>query len=285
MYWIILDDNFYNNFTKNQLYMKKLTNFILDYTDVNFVFFHPFVNACNQTPQLAYEKIRFEKTILSKRRGKKLNLDEVTKVNDSNFIKLNFSEIFIGKMYYLNKTYPNVKLIIPLCIEVHDLDKKKDKNFIFYINHYAKELESNIRQWIYENIIHINYPNKDIIFPAIDICHGYEELRAEVLKSFSNDKISSFDKIGTEVAARNHYDYDNKLTQINKRKAKKDKNGQEPRRKVFKNTKGEIYYLSIDFENGGFEVFNKNTKYLGQYKFSGVFEKKSDPNNHKLYLK
>lgn len=284
MYWILFDDNFYNKFTKNQPYMKKLTRFILERTNVNFVFFHPFVNTCRQTPQLAYEKIQFEKAILNKRRGKKLDLDEVVNIYDSDFIKLTFSEIFVGKIYYLNKIYPEVKLIISLCEEVHGQNKKIDKGFVFYINHYAKELDSNIKQWIHENVIHIDYPNKNIIFPAIDICYGYEDLRESALKSSSNDKISFFSEIGIEVAARNHYDYDAKLTQLNKNKAKKDKNGQSPKRKVFKSSNGELYYLSIDFENGGFEVFNKNAKYLGQYRFSGIFEKESDPKNHKLYL-
>ena len=99
----------------------------------------------------------------------------------------------------------------------HNLDLKVSKDYIFYINHYAKELNSNIATWIQEdNIVHIPFPDIQNIFPAHKLCYGYEELRSQILKSFdSKIKNSSFETIGIEVAARNRYNLDRKLSNKN----------------------------------------------------------------------
>lgn len=287
MYKILFDDNFYINFTKNEKYMKEFRDFIIERTNFNFVFFHPFAENNIKSFHLSYRQVNFEKYILNKRRGKKYDLNQVTEISDPTFTELNFSKIFIGKMFYLKNLIPEINEIILLYENAYKKDRKHDKDFIFYINHYAKELNSNIKFWIEHDLIHISFPDKNTIFPARDICcYGFEELRSHVLKSFQgdNDKMSKFEDIGTEVAYRNHYHYDNRLTQLNKRKAKKDKRGNEPKRKIFVSDCGETYYLSIDFENGGFEVFDKKAKYLGQYRFNCCLEKMSDPKNHVLYL-
>ena len=51
---------------------------------------------------------------------------------------------------------------------------------------------------------------------------------------------------------------------------------------IYKKTKGRLFYLSIDIESGGFEVFDSNYKHLGQYDFSGKKVKKAEPRSHKL---
>lgn len=287
MYKILFDDNFYINFTKNEKYMESFRDFIIENTNFDFAFFHPFVEKNTRTFHVSYRQVKFEQYILNKRRGKKYDLDQVKEISDKTFLELNFSNIFIGKIFYLKDLIPDINEIILLYENVYKKDKKYGKDFIFYINHYAKELNSNIKSWIEHDLIHINFPDKNTIFPAKDICcYGYEELKKLAIKSFhgDTDKMSKFENIGTEVAYRNHYHYDNKLTQLNKRRAKKDKNGNEPKRKIFVSDAGELFYLSIDFENGGFEVFDKKAKYLGQYRFNCSFEKKSDPKNHILYL-
>ncbi len=164
---------------------------------------------------------------------------------------------------------------------------KNTGKFLFYIGNYDEEIESNISKWISDNhlILHISNPNFNNKFPAKDLCDGYDKWRSEILQpNYNEDKISAFIQIGFEVAIRNHYIYDSRLSALNKQKAKPDKNGNRPKRHVFKNKKKDVY-LSTDFENGGFEVYNKNAVYQGQYRFNGNFEKEPDDNSHPLYLK
>lgn len=82
----------------------------------------------------------------------------------------------------------------------------------------------------------------------------------------------------------NNYTYDSCLTALNKKKAKHDKNGNNPKRQIFKSKQLDVY-LSTDFIHGGFEVYNKKPTHQGQFKFNGEFEKDSDNNTHPLYLK
>lgn len=279
MYFILLDDGFFENYVANRDYINLLVDFLCNYTNINFIFFHPF-NQSKKSNHLAYEKSKLEKCLLSQRRITKFNLDEIVEKSDidSSFRSLNFSDMFIGKIHYICSSCKQAKLIIPLCIEKHNLDLKVSKDYIFYINHYAKELNSNIATWIQEdNIVHIPFPDIQNIFPAHKLCYGYEELRSQILKSFdSKIKNSSFETIGIEVAARNRYNLDRKLSNKNSKICNS-------KRKVFISLGKDCFYISIDFENGGFEVYDKNKKYLGQYKFNGSFEKFSSPTNHKLY--
>ena len=94
----------------------------------------------------------------------------------------------------------------------------------------------------------------------------------------SEEKISSFIEIAAEVAARNRYKYDLRLSHINSNEAHQ-------KRQIYTSEGKEQVYLSVDTENGGFEVFDNKLNYLNQYKFNGDFDKKSDPINHWIVLK
>lgn len=281
MYKILLDDDFFNNYIQNKLYLKELTEFLCTYSDLNFIVFHPY-NKTN-TYIKAYERIKFEKDLMIQKKTIKYNLDLVQESNDIELSNLNLSSTFIGKINLVKSIESDSNLIIPLSLDKHNLSPmlKSSRGYIYYIRHFCKEINSNISKWIFnnDNVIIVDFPSDTTIFPAKNFCNGYDELRSQVLKSSSSkNKVASFEEIGFEVALRNHYVYDSKLTSLNFKKS-------HSKRKVFVSQGTTLLYLSIDFENGGFEVYDKNARHLGQYRFNGKFEKAPDSKSHPLYLK
>lgn len=117
----------------------------------------------------------------------------------------------------------------------------------------------------------------DDIFPQKLFCAHYNDYVKNKIKKAAMDqseKIALFLDIGNTVALYNYYEKDNNLIKINNSDTKK--------RIIYKKTKGRLFYLSIDIESGGFEVFDSNYKHLGQYDFSGKKVKKAEPRSHKL---
>jgi len=279
MYKILLDDGFYDKVVENRNYLNEVMDFFNNFLNIEYVIFHPFGHSDKTLHQASYAAL-IDKKILATHRVKKLDYNKVKELSDTDFVNIEFEDIFIGKIAFVKKMFSNTSLIIPLTLEKHCHDIKTSKNFIYYINHYSKELDSNITKWIIEDkLIHIQFSSKDNVFPAHSICGGYNDLRTEIIQSFKNDgtKTSQFERIGTEVALRNRFTHDVRLSTINERKSKS-------KRKIFKSLGPYLAYLSIDFENGGFELYDKNAKHLGQYKFNGEFEKDSKGRPHPLYL-
>lgn len=286
MYRILLDDKFYDN--KPNKYLYQLLDVLKKYFDADIVIFEPFTKPV-KTYNHSYngQMINFE--ILRTHKIQKFNLSDVIPGRDIFFNSLGFSEIFIGKLNYILNKYPSDFIIIPYVYaqEHRFLRYKNYQDKVFFIGNIDEEIESNIANWIKKDeLIHIDTPSFENKFPAFEFCNGFDEWRNGILKSVSSnddDKISTFQKIALEVATRNKYIYDSYLTALNKNKAKRDKNGNSPKRQIFKTKKLDVY-LSTDFMHGGFEVYNKKPTHQGQYKFNGEFEKAPDDNSHQLYL-
>lgn len=287
MYKILLDDRFYQNTSQQNEYLERLLDSIKKYFDAKVIFFEPFYQS-KKSYTLDYMSQMINKKIHNTHKCQKYNLSNVNISSDSTLAGIRFSPVFIGKIKYIIDNNPNDIIIIPLIYSYQNrnLKIKSECSTLFFIGNYDEEVESNICNWINNNqLIHILEPTISNKFPAKDLCEGYNNWRSEILKPlYKGDKISDFTKIGMEVALRNRYIYDSKLSALNKAKAKKDKNGNKPKRQVFKSSEKDVY-LSTDFENGGFEVYDKNAHHQGQFKFNGDFEKSPDEDSHPLYLK
>ncbi len=287
MYKILFDDILYKNIIEQSVYFGTLIDIISLYFDAEIVCFLPFGEK-QRSNSLAMGLQNINKKIHKTQKQKKYNLNEVNDVSDNELEQLGFSKNFIGKIYYVKETNPNDVIIVPLAYNKTNriLHTKNTGTYLFYIGNYDEEVESNISKWINSNdLIHVEEPNFNDKFPAMNLCNGYDKWRSEILQpQYTGDKISDFTKIGLEVALRNHYIYDSKLTALNKAKSKRDKNGNAPKRQIFTNRKKDVY-LSVDFENGGFEVYDKNAHHQGQFRFNGKFEKAPNDKSHPLYLK
>lgn len=285
---ILIDDKFYRNTLETEEYLDNLLNVIKEYFDAEIIIFEPFYKN-NKTYHFTSNIQLINKKIFKTHKSKKYDSNKVIEVtNNLLYDKLLFSEELVKKINYLLLENTEDRIIIPLVYNIQNrrLPIKKYSDRVFIIGNYDEEVESNISDWIENNeVICIPSPTIDNKFPAQDLCGRFDNWRSNILQpNYDGDKISDLSAIGIEVAKRNRYKYDASLTAINKRYAKKDKNGNSPKRQVFQNNKKSVY-LSTDFENGGFEVYDKNATHQGQYRFNGNFEKKADENSHKLYLK
>lgn len=176
-----------------------------------------------------------------------------------NYLKTKDSVVFVGKRNFGYSSGLEIqadgerftlKVSTYVCVEKTDV-----------LNPYLKEPEDN-----------------DAIFPRETFCCGYNEYvlrEVEEKRMTENEQQALFEEIGSVVAMYNLYKKNDRLSRINTTDTAK--------RVVFEKIIGKKYYLSLDLESGGFEVFDKNYHHLGQYDFSGKQVKKAEPQNHKLW--
>lgn len=119
--------------------------------------------------------------------------------------------------------------------------------------------------------------NYDVMFPMQGLCREYNDYVMNEIESKQMDqyqKNALFEQIGGIVAKYNFYEKNQRLCALNSSRNKK--------RTVYTKSIGLEYHLSLDFESGGFEVFDKNFVHMGQYNFSCIIVKKAQPKSHKL---
>lgn len=119
--------------------------------------------------------------------------------------------------------------------------------------------------------------NYDVMFPMEGLCKDYNDYvikEIENKRMDQNEKNALFEKIGNVVALYNFYTKNQRLCTLNSSRNKK--------RIVYTKNIGIEYHLSLDFESGGFEVFDKNFVHMGQYNFSCTIAKKAQPKSHIL---
>lgn len=115
------------------------------------------------------------------------------------------------------------------------------------------------------------------LFPNSDICKKRNDIFLKLLAGAGKNKIPLIEKTGYDIAKLNNYSYDLSLTQKNSKHFNSI-------RSIFTYTGKQIIYLSIDFENGGFEVFDHNRKHLGPFSFGGKQIGPPTPSTHKLVI-
>ena len=121
--------------------------------------------------------------------------------------------------------------------------------------------------------------NSDKVFPMEEFC-SYIKYNDYVMKEIQNKKmnqsgkIALFEKIGDIVAKYNFYKKNKILSSKNSTPSKK--------RIVYTKIQNKDFHLSLDFESGGFEVFDKKYIHQGQYNFDCKKVKRAEPKTHKL---
>lgn len=117
----------------------------------------------------------------------------------------------------------------------------------------------------------------DSMFPHGDACNKLNNRFKEDIIRYAHtsaEKQSLYIKFGVEVASRNGYQKSPDISRKN------------PSYEVFIHTLGS-YYLSIDREHGGLEMFKchgSHSLHLGEYDFSCTPIKKAEPETHKLVV-
>ena len=135
----------------------------------------------------------------------------------------------------------------------------------------AEDCSGTISDYFKSNAYH------DAMFPYGMTCYKLNDCFKEVIAEkgkTSGELEAIYIKFGTEVASRNKY----------QRKA--DISRKNPRYEVFVHNQGR-FFLSIDKEHGGLEMFKSHGKHpdhLGEYNFSCIQTKEADPETHKLIV-
>lgn len=113
------------------------------------------------------------------------------------------------------------------------------------------------------------------LFPNAHMCVSLNKNFLE--RRNREDRMSLIKEIGAEVASRNGYSYNRHLSTLNSQK-------QRSVRDVYSRVGKLTTFLSLDFESGGFEVFDHAGTHQGQFSFSGEKVKPASPKTHKLYF-
>lgn len=257
---ILVDEDFYKDGDMNE-YINDLIHFIDKYFDIEVSVFHPFCNIGNSWAQqnmLATIQLKFQKT------GKLEIFDSnmIRPVNDSSYNCLGFSPEFIGQINYLINLYDDI--IIPVTQTKHELEIKSPSPHVYIINHIYKELCSNIAYFITNNMfIHnILKPNINSPLPNRELCKKYYDYQKELIKK-GKDKLDTYSEVAKEVANRNTFIFNKKISDKNKSKTN---NSKKNKREIY-DSNNKIY-ISTDFESGCFEYYNSKGKHQGERSYT-----------------
>ena len=121
----------------------------------------------------------------------------------------------------------------------------------------------------------------DTMFPRASACKDLNPAFLQDREANKSNPRQLFDTYGTETASRNGYEQEINLTKKN--------HGFH----VFSHSR-KTYYISIDMEHGGLELFSpsisrgggqkRSATHLGEYDFSCKKQKEASGKDHKLYL-
>lgn len=126
----------------------------------------------------------------------------------------------------------------------------------------------SIRKILLSNSKYKCIPTPNCPLPNVDICKEYINIRNKMIKD-GHDAIEVYRKIGTEVALRNNYHYDDFLTHINSNSG--------CIRHIFKSNSSPYIYLSIDVRHGNFEVCDSSGFHIDEYTYDNEKQNKHDP--------
>ena len=155
--------------------------------------------------------------------------------------------------------------------------KNLDKHYVFDLMswyelhcHYIQKYPEHIKWSKNAVFCNIEYSDFCIVEVVDDYNKNYQkkltkiDFNTELIRTFRNDK-NRLSKLAFEIARRNAYVYDDKLSKSEKRRRKTQISN------VFKIKKDNVFqYLSLDTENGQFEVCNKKGEHIGVWNFSGI---------------
>lgn len=118
-------------------------------------------------------------------------------------------------------------------------------------------------------------PVLENLFPNADFCIELNREFKSKIGLSGIDRICLIEKTAHQIAVLNHFKYNPDLS-------KKNSKSMKSKRAIFMSGTDIYIYLSVDFESGGFEVFDHKKQHLGQYSFIGTRVKPPSPNTHKL---
>ena len=245
---------------RNVPYMNEAIEFVSKYVQGQFVLFEPY----GAYPKLQQYNARTQvaKKLLKLRLLKICDRNITKPISNKQYEIFQFSEQYIGEITYLQS---NGDTVIIFCDPARFKTNAKEICGVFFINHYAEELNSKISNWISDGRFDlikeskIIVPTTDCPLPNKDLCSRYKQVLDELSRG-KTDKKPDYIAVASEVARRNMYCEDLEVQA-------KNKGGM---RKIFSCNRSGTQYVSIDMEKGTLEAHNKKGKHLGEYNYYGV---------------
>ena len=186
------------------------------------------------------------------------------KLSDDNSLNSHFLKV----IKYINDV--NMDCILFLSIPNHLINGSFSN--IKLIHHIYEEINSVIANMICEgNYIKPNAiinPTINSPLPNTELCKKYKDVEIRLLSGATDRKPIILD-VGTEVALRNNYIFDERTTSANN----------EAIRKIFRSKNAPYVYLSIDVRHGALEVCRSNGKHKDEYSYDNVPQSKQDDNH------
>jgi len=181
---------------------------------------------------------------------------------------INLNNHFLRIVKYI--TDMQIDCILFLSIPNHET--KESFINIKLVRHIYKEVKSLIADMICEEIYvkpnMIINPTIDSPLPNIELCNKYKDVEIRLLSGATDRKPIILD-VGTEVALRNNYIFDERTTRANN----------EAIRKIFRSKNEPYVYLSIDLRHGALEVCKSNGKHKDEYSYDNIPQNKQDDNH------
>lgn len=114
-------------------------------------------------------------------------------------------------------------------------------------------------------------------FPNKKWCANYDNVQKDLFKNKGCDKIKTYRDIVCEVALRNGYIKEDRISRINSIGCIRD---------IYVSHCSSTVYISADVRHGRIEVFNSRGKHQGEYTYAGVLINESDiSGNHDIKVK
>ena len=219
---ILLDEEFYKEEThfKYMGYFEELLKFTTKYFNIDIALFIPNANIgeiWSNNHFISHINREIQRT------GHFEIFDEsdIVSCSDDKFDVLSFSDSLIGEIYYLHEHFHHV--IVPLSPARHKQNLKHIMEYVYFINHIYKELDSNIGSWISNNMYvrNIIKPLPSSPLPNTELCQEYKNLQDDlIIGKDIPSRIPIFLQVVSEVLKRNSYIRDGYLSSINTTKNK-----------------------------------------------------------------
>lgn len=283
---ILLDPYLYwfDYTVENFDYLKDVIFFIDTYLNIKYVSSEYFLNKLRNFIHLPMGKYQSDVNTKRKIIGKIYsNLDYQNNITDDmlndvieyqlpdNYVlsgEVDLDSHFKKIIQYINNT--NMNCIMFLSIPNHDT--KESFCNITLIRHIYEEVNSMIASMICDgNYIKPNTiiePTIDSPLPNKELCNKYKKVEIRLLSGATDRKPIILD-VGTEVALRNNYIFDERTTSAN----------DDAIRKIFRSKNEPFVYLSIDIRHGALEVCKSNGKHKDEYSYDNVAQNKHDDNH------
>lgn len=265
---VILDEDFYLEeiFYSEKDYIDELLDFVKNYINAEIAMFVPDSNISDIWSRRNH--ITALNREIQKRGNFKIYDQKLVIPSEDQELSV-FSPNFIGRVHLLHEEAEKIIILFP--INKHNQDVKQISSYLFVINNFNEELNSNFSNWVGDGLLvkNILTPTLDSPLPNTDLVKKYKKLLDKKLKNKNiNERIPVILEICGEVLRRNKYKYDQVVSSVNSTDKKI--------RTIYKSNSTPVIYGCIDVDTGSIEICYCNGQHKDEYGFDNSPHNKHD---------